>query len=389
MIVIGVLIAARRYLASVSAFLMFVFFVVILCLGAPYQIASDQFRLRFRTVEGTSYLEFPERLHFLKSIARSFGTHRLITIANCDDTKVAELPLLPYEPMFLENNIVDTVGFRRLPDLQLENIELNVEVFVDHSTPSDGTPHGSLGFEFGFSSTDQATIPLTLPFPRSMKRKKNNVPLIPILEVLPWTPDDVGSLVKASIKVDQFRKSYPEHPISLDQLRQIRMTDDGTYGALLDFAVYSLMYQMFDGNVFAQMRAHLGNTLCAVVDSHPSAFSGPFGALPDNFIRRLVAELKSKITQVAPACRVSEELVRAYESSGSPDEPMLPFDVTFKKCLNTTTSMAQCLKRDDEPKSKATCNSLACSVPAPPALPDEMLLEDYDDKFHPGGVKAQ
>lgn len=219
------------------------------------------------------------------------------------------LPLLPYKPLFLENNIVDELGFRRLPDLQFENVRLNIEASIGRLSPSGGAPHGSFELEFGFSSTEQATIPLTWVFPRSLKCKQNDIPLIPLLEVLPWNPDDVGSLVEAAFKVDQLRQSYPEHSISLDRLRQMRMNDDGTYGALLDFFVYSLMYEMFDGNVFAQMRAHLGNTLCTLVDSHPSAFSGPFGALPDNFIRRLVAQLKSNIRLVAPACHVSEDLV--------------------------------------------------------------------------------
>ena len=103
------------------------------------------------------------------------------------------------------------------------------------------------------------------------------------------------------------------------------MNDDGTYSALLDVFEYSLIYKMFDGNIFAEMRAHVADTLCRVVDGHPSVFSGPFAALSDNFIRRLVAQLKSKVRLAAPACNVSDDLVRAYEKSTPMDEPLLPF----------------------------------------------------------------
>ena len=43
--------------------------------------------------------------------------------------------------------------------------------------------------------------------------------------------------------------------------------------------------------------------------------------------------------------------------------------------------MAQCLAKDDGPKAKPACEALACGIPAPPAIPDEMLLEDYDATF--------
>ena len=43
--------------------------------------------------------------------------------------------------------------------------------------------------------------------------------------------------------------------------------------------------------------------------------------------------------------------------------------------------MAECLAKDDAPRPRPTCEGLACSIPGPPAIPDEMLLEDYDKKF--------
>jgi hypothetical protein len=93
-------------------------------LTAPYQIASDQFRFRYRTVEGTSYVEFPGQTSFLKSLANPLGRHRLITVTQCDDTKVVMLPPLPYQALFLDNNMLDEIGFRRLPALKFESVSL-------------------------------------------------------------------------------------------------------------------------------------------------------------------------------------------------------------------------------------------------------------------------
>ena len=344
-------------------------------LSATYQIASDQFRLRYRTLHGASYLEFPKQFSFLKSLTK----HPLITVATCDNVKVAMLPLLPYEPLFLENNVIDNIGFRRLPDLRFESISLNIAASI--GPPSSSAPHGSFGIKFGFSSTDNATIPLTWAFPRSMRCQLNNVPLIPILEVLPWNPDDVGSLVGAVVKVEQLRKDYTEKSVTLEQLLKLQMNDDSVYSALLDFSAYSLMYEMFDGNVFAQVRAHIGNKVCTLVTGHPSAFSGPFEALPDNFTHRLVARLKSKIRLVMPACRASEELVTAYENSPTIDAA-LPLAATFKTCLDaTTTPMMQCLASVDAPRDRPTCNGVTCEKIASTAITDEILLEEYDQRF--------
>src|ERR1700730_13006733 len=51
--------------------------------------------------------------------------------------------------------------------------------------------------------------------------------------------------------------------------------------------------------------------------------------------------------------------------------------------------MAQCLAKDDAPKAEPTCESLACGIPAPPAIPGEMLLEDYDGELFYGVVATK
>ena len=238
---------------------------------------------------------------------------------------------------------------------------------------------------FGFSSTDDASIPLTWIFPRSMKCQQNNIPLIPILEVLPWEPDNVGSLVAAADNVNAVRAAIADHSISFDQLRKMSSTaDDTPYSALFDFVTYSLMYQMFDGNIFSELRAGLANAACRVVDSYSNAFSGPYAALPENFIRRLVAQMKSKVREVAPACIVSDDLIKAYEKI-DPDQPSpFVFGRTFSRCIDAKTPMDQCLAAPDVATTKhQKCEGVLCAIPVPPPASDEMELEDYDLKFYP------
>ncbi|HEY3875508.1 MAG TPA: hypothetical protein VGM92_08515, partial [Candidatus Kapabacteria bacterium] len=340
-------------------------------------------------VDGTTYLEFPSQWAFVQSAGKIIGESQLITILKCDETKVALLPLLPFKPMFREHDIVDRTGFRRLPNLRIENVLLEIGASTGVSSITGNDFHGSIGFAFGFSSTDRASIPLTSIFPRSLKCMQNHVPLIPVLEVLPWDPNNVNSLVETARRVNQIRDIYPQHSISLDLLRRILLDDDSEYGALLDFVRYSLMYEMFDGNVFSLMRAHLGNTMCALVDSHTGAFEGPFEALPENFTRRFVAQLGANIRQVAPACRISEGAILAYKRSASPNKELMPFDVTFRKCLNATTSMAQCLAKDDSPISGTNCDAVTCDPSKPSRASDEVLLEDYDDTFFSSLIAAK
>lgn len=384
-----ILIEAKRYFASLLVLLAFFVGIIVLSFTASYQIASDQFRLRYRTVEGTSYLEFPGQINFLTSIAYWWGAKRLITIVACDDTKVAVLPNLPYKPLFLSNDRVNTLGFRRLPNLLLENVTLRIKASVDFRASSNDSPRRSFGVEFEFSADDEATIPVTTIFPRSMRCTRGNVlPLLPILEVLPWMPDAADSLIEAIKKVEMLRNRYPDHAISLDDLTRIHLPNNDSYSALLDFVSYSLMYQMFDGNVLSEMRANIGNKLCMIVDSHPNAFSGPFEALSENFIRRFVAELKSKIWQVATACNVSGSLVLAYDALTSPDQ-LLPFEVTFKKCLDSTGSMRERLKKDDPSGRQTVCDRPSCAWPSQQMLPHEIQLEDYDQKFFSSEVETK
>jgi hypothetical protein len=92
--------------------------IAIRSLTVSYFIASDQSGFHYRTVDGLSYLEFPERPSFFKSFVNRIGRDRLITLIQCDDAKVALLPLLPYQPLFRKDTVVNDIGFRRLPQIR-------------------------------------------------------------------------------------------------------------------------------------------------------------------------------------------------------------------------------------------------------------------------------
>ena len=266
---------------------------------------------------------------------------------------------------------------------------MNIGASVDG--PSAIAPHGSFGVKFGFNS-GQRSIRLTYIFPRSSGCQRRRVPLLPVLEFLPWYPDDTNSLILAVRAVTGLRKQLFHQPVTLNDARTIidHHSGNSPYDALLNLVAHSLIYQMFDGNVFSQMRAHLGNAVCFLMDGHSTTFTRkPFSAFSDNFLRQIVATFGPNSIRAAPACHVSEELIAVYKPlPSSPYE--IPFDATFKRCLDFKMPMKQCLASDDKPPSVRICDSLACSTSSPPALPDEVALEDYDAKyFYPLVATAQ
>jgi hypothetical protein len=381
MFVVIALVILKYYLVSLLAFIALIGFVPVLALTASYYIESDQFHLRYRKVEGTAYLIFPGQWPLLNSMANSFAGDHLIKVTYCGDAKVASLPLLPYKPLLRQKDVIDEVGFRRFPDLQFEGIELTVGVETGQASLSDGKHRRSLGFQVGVASTGPATISLTSIFPRSLRCLKNQVPLLPILEVLPWDPNETSSLIKAAIKINQFRKIYPNGIISIDNLLRLRINgDENQYKSLMDFLVYSLAYQAFAGNVFAEARADFANNLCIIAENRKNAFSGPFSSLPENFLWRMVSEMGPKYQLAAPACRVSDDLLKSYQESISSSNPT-PFYETFKKCIETATSIAKCLAEDDAPERKPACDTSHCNSFTHRNIPDEEVFEIFDEKF--------
>jgi hypothetical protein len=379
LLIIIALVLLKYYYTSLLAFAALLCLVPILSISASYYIASDQFRLRYRTVEGTPYLEFPGQLSLLMTVVRSLAAKRLIEVTHCGDFEVAKLPLLPYKPLFLRSDVIDGIGFRRFPELQFEGIQLTVGTSTGQATLSDGKQRTSVGFEIGVASTDPATISLTAIFPRSLQCIKNQIPLLPIVEVLPWNPDETGSLIKAAIRVSRFRGLYPDRVLSIDSLLQLRMKDDDSqYSALMDFLIDSLAYEAFNGNVFAETRADFANSLCIVVENRKSAFAGPFSSLPDNFLWRLVSEMGPKYQIAAPACHVADNLVKAYQRPSKSEPP--PFYATFKRCVETAKSIKQCLAEDAAPEPKLPCDDPSCNSNWHD-IPNEAVFQVLDEKF--------
>ena len=373
------LVQTKHYLYAATVLAFMASSIVVISVTASYLIASDQNRFRYRTVEGASYLEFPQQ-QFLMSLAKWIGTNRLITVTRCDDLEVAVLPRLPYEPIFREHDIIDNVGFRRFPRLRFHGIDLGIMAKVDLVT--NDAPHRGVGFAFRFSSGDDASIPLTSIFPRSLKCQLGSFPLLPLLEVLPWIPDQTNSLIKAVTRIDRLRALYPDHPVYLDDLRQMRLTNDDTaYSALLDVLTYSLASEMFDGNVFAEMRAQLGRAVCKAIDSHRSIFQKPpFDSLSENFIRHLVAEFGANVKKAMPECHPSDATVRSYQVLIPGREP-IPFLNTFQDCLMAHGSMRECLAKSDAAGHPLDCSGLACGTPTSLDGTDELLLEMADRVF--------
>jgi hypothetical protein len=375
-----VLVKLRRRRLAMLALVSLLGFAPVLSLSANYYIASDQARLRYRTSEGASYIEFPSHVSFLSSMVSKYAEDIMINVVTCGDVKVARLTLLPYRPLYADRDlIISPFGFRRLPEIKFERVELSVNATSGAVLLPNGKQKRSLGASVGFSPPDTATLPITKVLPRSILCLDNRVPLLPIFEVLPWNPDDTRALIKAVTRIGHFREAYPDSTISLDRLLQLRMGDsDGAYKSLLDFFIYSIAYHTFSGNVFAEVRADIGNQLCVIAENRPEAFSGPFNSLPQNFLRQIIAEAGARHQLAYPACHVPEGLLERYQTPPTADP--FPFFSTFRTCIENATEIATCLQQDDAPRPETKCDP-SCSIPTGQTDFSEELFQLYDEKF--------
>lgn len=114
---------SKYYLTSALAFAALFALIPIISLSASYYIASDQYRLRYRTVDGIGYLEFPGQIATLKSIAHFRSTDQVVEVIDiCGEPKVAKLPLLSYKPIYPQKDTVDApFAFRKFPYLQFRD----------------------------------------------------------------------------------------------------------------------------------------------------------------------------------------------------------------------------------------------------------------------------
>jgi hypothetical protein len=382
MIAISAFIRSRHYRAATALFALLLCVIPVLFVSASYYIASDQSRLRYRTTGGISYVEFPGLISLLKSITSSYAPDKVISVISCGNVKVAKLPLLPYKPLYAEADIVDSpFGFRRLPNLRLETIELTVKTSTGTVILPSGEHKTSASVGFGFDAFDSVEIPITRVLPRSMTCLDANVPLLPIFEVLPWDPNQTQALIKTTAGINRFRKLYTDGTLSLDSLPQLHIDEvDGQYKSLLDYLAYSIAYHVFIGNIFAETRADIGNKLCAIVANRPDAFSGPFSSIPEDFLRQIVAEIGAKYQLAYPACDVSDDLLSSVQRQAS-DDDQIPFFATFDKCLKAASSVTECIAQDDVPRAERVCDAAACAGIPHTHISQEAILQIYDSRF--------
>ncbi len=362
----------RFKLWAIPAILLLMTIVPINFFSASHYIASDQFRLRYRSVEGVRYFEFPSRWKLLTQFAKGQKDKELIEITNCGDSQqtVATLPLLPLAS--LQDPLRSPFTFRRLPSLKIETFDFSIHVASGSSFETDGHKH-SISAQFSFPSSDPViSIPVTAIFPRSTKCIVNGVPLLPILEQLPWDSDDTDSLIEAVTRSEQLRKLYRD-----DQVLSVKVANDlqrnfahtNSYKALFDFVFYSVAFQSLQGNVLSVVRARIGDKLCSIASTQARAFNGPFSSLPEQFQKTIVGELGSRYLLAYPSCHMSNDRLEMFQHLVGGEAPNLPSYVTFRDCLETSASVEKCLGQDDLAQPRKGCNQpLPCDVKWTPEI---------------------
>jgi len=380
-------IAWTRYrLLAIPAIILLLMLVPINFLNASYFIASDQLLPKYRSVEDATYFEFPARWSYLTQLAKNRQNTELIETSTCDNMTVAMLPKLPFRTIQVEREALLTpFAFRRLPSLNIERFEFRLEAETGKVFGPDGEKT-SMGFQFGFPSPDStASMAVTMIFPRSVKCVVDNIPLLPILEVLPWDASDTDTLIKAVRRSDRLRKIYEEDQVwSLTTSRGLEMnvSDSNGYKALFDFIIYSVAFQSLQGNLFSEARADIGTKLCSIASSHSSTFSGPFSALREQFLNLIVKELGQKYQIAYPTCYVPPQMMEAFQTLARDEDELAPGNAAFKKCLDTANSIQKCLEEGDAVQPQKLCRDpfLCDTAPRNYAF-QEPLFTSYDARY--------
>jgi hypothetical protein len=392
LVAILVAVIYRFYIFASIAFLMLLLLLPLLSVAlSSFLIASDEFRFRYGETTTASYVEFPSRLPFLRSALRALPHRKIIDVISCGDKKVARLPSLPYAPLYEHKNILGNLfGFRRLPPLRFESIEFMVGTVVGTHSPATIEPSAGpqsvkpgnlVKFTFGFTDSEYAVVSVTELLPRSVTCLDDTfVPLIPILEVLPWEPEESHALIEAVVKIDEIRGIYENAKVlSLDAVAGMRLsTEGGQYKALLDFFAYSLLDRMISGNVLAETRADIVNRLCYITESKPHAFLGPFASLKEYLNHRISSEFADKYEYALPACHVPSHIFQTQSTIAEPGNA--PFLATFRRCLQIASSVTECLAHDDATQSQEKFGT-AVPLASPSRRPVQVEFDAFDQEF--------
>jgi hypothetical protein len=299
-------------------------FLVWICVDASYFVASNQSRYRLRSIEGATYLEFRSENPISKFLAAQFPA-KTITLGECGGMKIARLPRLAYPPIPPSGlTFANRIFFRRLPALMLDSIDASFTGLVGLSKDKWGDTKHTVSLQFGFDELEFKPVLLTQAFPRSLGCVVDSIPLLPILEVLPWDQENIGDLIKSARHTKQFLDFATSNKVTLKELNDLRSgLGPNVYGLLLDFVAHSLAYNMLDGNILAEARAQIREGQCNLINRNPNAFLGPFAALTNALYLDIVSQLRKHAYEVFPACKVPEGWAEKFPKSNSNFEPEL------------------------------------------------------------------
>jgi hypothetical protein len=306
-----------RWLSGIGLFL---FLGIILCisLNASYFVASDQTRFRFRAVDDVTFFEFQADNPIGRMLVSKFPT-KTILVRECDGQKVARLPRLQYAAIAPSGpSFADKIFFRRFPELKLDSIKADVRATAKLFKDIWGEDKKFLSLEFGFADSDFRPVKVTDIFPRSTGCIEESIPLLPLVETLPWDPDNVGDMVKSAKRVARLFSLGITREVAPNDLVELRNEiPPNKYGVLLDFISHSLAYEMLDGNVFAEARAQIQGGQCNLINRDANAFLGPYSALKERLYVSIATDLGKQAYSALPSCHIPEELIDNFESEKS------------------------------------------------------------------------
>jgi hypothetical protein len=363
---------SRRWLSWISLFLL-LGSVLFSSLNASYFVASDQTRYRLRAVDDVTFFEFQADNPIGRLLISEFPA-KTILIGECDGQKVARLPRLPYAAIApIGPAFANKIFFRRFPDLTVDSIEAEVLAASGIVKNELGENKNSISLEFGFRDTDSRDAKVTDIFPRSSGCIEDSIPLLPLVETLPWDSDNVGDMVKSAKRVARLFSLGTTHKVTPNDAVELRsISPSNKYEVLLDFLSHSLAYEMLDGNVFAEARAKIREGQCNLINLNANAFLGPLSALKDHLYVSIAADLGKLAHSAFPSCLVPDTLIEKFEhEKANRDQPDL------KALLDCVSDRANPLSH---------CDSIAkptgtAPEPSPTSMPPLIYFDLRDKEF--------
>ena len=387
-------IASTRYrLFVIPAMILLLMLMPINFLNASYFVGSDQLLPKYRSVEGATYFEFPARWSFLTQLAKNRQNTELIETSTCDNTTVAMLPKLPFRTIQVEREALLTpFAFRRLPSLNIERLSLELRLRPERSWARRRENVDGFSIWLPLARRNGLNC-YNDDFPAVGKVRCRQYSSASILEVLPWDANDTDTLIKAVRRSDRLRKIYEgDQAWSLATSRALEMnvSNSNGYKALFDFIIYSVAFQSLQGNIFAEARADIGTKLCSITCSHGSTFSGPFSALPEQFLNLIVKELRRKYQIAYPTCYVPPQMMEAFQTLGRDENEFVPGNAAFKKCLDTANSIQKCPEKGDAVQPQKLCRDpFLCDTAPRNYAYQEPLFTSYDARYQVRGNEGQ